>query len=45
MLPNGTFVKVNYTMRNNAYRLITAREATAAEKREYAEHIKQILGV
>ena len=45
ILPSGRIIKVNYTMRGDAYRLITARTATKEEKRQYAEHLKLILGL
>ena len=46
LLPrSGKIIKVNYTMRGEKYRLITARKATAAERQQYAEHLKLILGI
>lgn len=51
ILPSGKMIKVNYTMRDGCgnsddmYRLITAREATREEKRQYCEHLKTMLGL
>ena len=45
MLPNGKTIIATYTIRDSKYRLITAREATREEKREYASHIKKLLGL
>lgn len=45
MLPSGKIVIVWFTMRNGKYRLITAREAMADEKKQYFEHVKMTLGL
>lgn len=45
ILPSGKIIKANYTMRGDAYRLITAREVTREEKRMYAQHLRDILGL
>ena len=45
ILPSGKIVFVSFTMRSEKYRLISAREATREEKRQYAEHLKKMLGL
>ena len=45
MLPNGKIIVATYTMRNESYRLITAREAERVEKQKYYDHVKSILGL
>ena len=45
MLPNGKIVVAWFTMRNESYRLITAREAENHEKLKYYDHVKSILGL
>ena len=45
MLPSGKIIRAWFTIRDSKYRLITAREAENHEKRQYNEHVKEILGL
>ena len=45
MQPNVKIIVDTYTIRNESYRLITAREAERSEKQKYYDHMKSILGL